>query len=91
MTAVRLPSGCRGLDMEDGTHYGARRGGVVDMRPDHARAVKKGFYGQAGIMGGGPQFCFGTKQGRWCSVCRREWNAWSVLCPRCGGATVLVE
>jgi len=99
MTTVRLPSGCTGLDLQDGTRYTAgRQGGTVDVEPEHARAISKGWYGQSGTMRGGPQFSFGTREGRRCGPCRREWNAWSLLCPRCGqptmteaGATLLAE
>ena len=57
------------------------------MDADHARAINKGWYGQSGTMRGGPQFSFGTREGRYCEPCKREWNVWSEACPRCGRAT----
>lgn len=84
MTQVRLPDGCHGLDLADGTKYDASPGGVVDVEPGHARAIRRGWYGQNGVMRDGPQFSFGTKAGRYCGPCKRNWNSWSTLCPRCG-------
>ena len=89
MTTVRLPDGATGLDLQDGTKYTASRpGGTVDVEPEHARAIDRGWYGQTGTMRGGPQFSFGTREGRRCGPCKRTWNAWSVLCPRCGQPTM---
>jgi hypothetical protein len=89
MTTVRLPDGCKGLDMQDGAKYSASKpGGLVDMEPAHARAISKGWYGQSGTMRGGPQFSFGTRAGRVCPCSPgRPWNAWSKTCPKCGGPT----
>jgi hypothetical protein len=88
VTTVRLPNGNTGLDFQDGATYTADRpGGTVDLEPRHARAIGKGWYGQSGTMRSGPQFAFGTKEGRWCHPCGRLWNSWSVLCPRCGEVT----
>lgn len=88
MTTVRLPSGCTGLDMADGATYTAsKQGGTVDMDADHARAINRGWYGQSGTMRGGPQFSFATREGRRCAPCKRTWNVWSFVCPRCGADT----
>jgi hypothetical protein len=82
-----MPDGCYGLDMGDGAKYDAKPGGVVDVEPAHARAIRRGWYGQSGVMRGGPQFSFGTKTGRRCRPCKRTWNSWSLFCPKCGKAT----
>ena len=83
MTQVRLPDGCGGLKLEDGTKYKApKRGGVVDVEPEHARAIRRQ-YGPLGIMTGGMTFSFGTKRGRFCAACGRTWNAWNSRCPKC--------
>jgi len=85
LTTVRLPDGCKGLDLQDGAKYTASRpGGTVDVEPAHARAIQRGWYGQSGTMRGGPQFSFGTRDGRQCVPCKRTWNVWSEVCPRCG-------
>jgi hypothetical protein len=87
MTQVRLPDGCGGLKLEDGTKYKApKRGGVVDVEPAHARAITKQ-YGSLGIMTGGMTFRIGTKRGRVCAPCGRTWNAWNDFCPRCSAET----
>jgi hypothetical protein len=87
VTQVRLPDGCSSLKLEDGTKYRAgRQGGTVDVEPQHARAIDR-HYGSLGIMRGGMTFSIGTKTGRFCEPCGREWNAWNELCPRCGGST----
>lgn len=88
MTTVRLPSGCKGLDLQDGTKYTASRpGGTVDVEPAHARAIDRGWYGQTGTMRGGPQFSFATKKGRVCPSCGRRWHAWTAECHNCKVAT----
>lgn len=90
MTTVQLPDGCYGLDMANGRQYTADKpGGKVEVSGRDARFIDTSYYGQgqAGIMRGGPQFTIGTRKGRWCEPCRRLWNAWSHLCPRCGAAT----
>jgi len=92
MTLVRLPDGCSGLDMANGKRYDASQpGGTVEMTSADARYVNRSWYGQAGVMHGGPQFTVGTRRGRWCRPCRRVWQAWSSQCPRCGEATSLLE
>jgi hypothetical protein len=90
MTRVRLPDGCTGLDMANGKKYTAEKpGGTVEVSGKDAHYIDTSFYGQkqAGIMRGGPQFTIGTKTGRWCLPCKRLWQGWSVVCPRCGTET----
>lgn len=85
---VQLPPGCSGLDCKDGTRYTANRaGGSVTVDDRHAAAIRGGQYGQAGFIAATGATSFGTRRGRWCAACRRLWNAWSLDCPRCGGAT----
>jgi hypothetical protein len=89
MARVTLPSGCTGLDMADGTKYTAdRQGSSIDIDGGHARAVRRGYYGDADIMTG-TRYSFGTKTGRRCEPCSRTWNTWSLTCPRCHRATRL--
>jgi hypothetical protein len=83
---VNLPDGCEGLQLQDGTRYDApRAGGAVTVSDDHARWINGG--DGALVQASGRQF-LGTKRGRWCEACRRLWQVWSVVCPRCGEATV---
>ncbi len=89
MTRVRLPDGCTGLDMANGKKYTADQpGGTVDVSGKDASYINTSFYGQSGVMHGGPQFCVGTREGQWCESCSRLWQAWSMTCPRCGADTV---
>jgi hypothetical protein len=88
VSTIRLPDGCTGLDFADGTKYDApRQGGTVDLEPGHARNIGTSWYGQTGVMSSSQQFSFGTKDGRRCASCKRTWNNWSLVCPRCGRDT----
>lgn len=90
MTAnVTVPPGCTGLDMQDGTRYNATRDGRIQVEPRHADAIKRGWYGQSGVMVAAEQSQLATKGTRWC-VCApggRAWNVWTETCPRCGTST----
>jgi hypothetical protein len=76
--------------MADGTKYDGHAG-YADISEGHARAIDQSWYKSAGVMRGGVQFSFGTKKGRACRPCKRTWNAWNAVCPRCGQATVRSE
>lgn len=92
MTLIRLPDGCSGLDMADGRKYSAGKpGGLVEMSNTDAKYLRRSWYGQSGVMRGGPQFTLGTRRGRWCAPCKRVWQAWSADCPRCGKTTTVLE
>lgn len=83
---VNLPPGCDGLNMQDGTRYSGR--GHVDVADSHAKAVENlTTGGDAGLVSARGRTYLGTRKGRRCSRCRRLWNAWSYLCPRCGDVT----
>lgn len=77
--------------MGDGTRYTPRHDGVghVQVSDTHADAIRRGWYGQAGVMVAVEQHALGTKTGRWCTTCvpARCWNRWNAICPRCGAAT----
>lgn len=86
MTDYRVPRGCTGLQMQDGTRYQARRDGrVVVDREDHARHIER-------VSGnGGGQIHKSAVTGpvgtpaKHCTPCRFTAYAWSTACPRCGG------
>ncbi|MFK0203678.1 hypothetical protein [Streptomyces lavendulae] len=85
---VHLPPGCSGLDFRDGTRYTASRpGGTVVVRDAHAAAVNAGPRRENGLLSARGAISVATKRGRWCSGCRRLWNAWSTTCPRCSADT----
>jgi hypothetical protein len=74
--------------MADGTKYTAdRQGSSIEVSGEHARAIKRGWYGDADVICG-TGFSFGTKGGRRCPCSpNTSWNVWTKICPRCGGAT----
>lgn len=85
---VNLPPGCSGFNCKDGTRYSATKpGGTVTVNERHADAINKGQYGQLDFISARGALTFGTKRGRYCTPCRRIWNAWNDECPRCGEAT----
>jgi hypothetical protein len=84
---VNLPPGCNGLNLQDGTRYTGHNG-HVDVAEHHAAAVERlSTGGDAGLVSARPRSYLGTKKGRRCEPCRRLWNAWSYVCPRCGVIT----
>ena len=86
---VTLPPGCDGLNMQDGTRYSGRSGGAVTVADEHAAAITRlTTGGDAGLVDGRFKGFLGTKAGRWCTECRRLWNAWSRTCPKCARPTV---
>jgi hypothetical protein len=74
--------------MADGSKYTANPGDYVNVSEAHAKTISKSWYGKSGVMSGGQRLSFGTKKGRYCTECRRLWNAWNSECPRCGGETI---
>lgn len=92
MTKVQLPDGCYGLEMASGKKYRAGKpGGAVEVSSSDAHYINTSWYGQSGVMNGSAQFALGTKRGRFCTACKRVWQAWSEHCPRCGQDTTLME
>jgi hypothetical protein len=88
---TELPPGCSSLRMEDGSVYPSetgRPGGFVNVEEHHAAAINHlPGNGDAGLVAAKGRHFLGTKDGRWCTACRRLWQCWSVVCPRCGEAT----
>jgi hypothetical protein len=91
MTKVNLPPGCTGFDCKDGTRITADRpGGAADLDDRQTRAVKASqFAGDGQLIGNVGRVSFGTSRGQKCTnpECRRIWNAWNDVCPRCGDPT----
>lgn len=87
MATVTLPRGCTGLDFADGTRVSAgREGSTVEVSSRNTKFLQNSWYGQTGVISG-TGFSFGTKGTRRCIPCKRDWNAWSLECPRCGRPT----
>jgi hypothetical protein len=64
----------------------ARPGGAVSMPDEHAKLMQGSRNGRLGILTVNGT-SIGTKAGRRCGGCGFLAQAWSVLCPRCGGDT----
>jgi len=89
-TRIQLPPGCNGLDARDGTRYNATKpGGSVVVEDRHADQLTRSSNSNtaSGLLSAKQALSFGTRAGRWCTSCRRLWNAWNAACPRCGGQT----
>lgn len=82
LTRMELPDGCRGVDMATG-QYTARPGDTISVSPGNAAAIRQ----RAATVRRGERFAFGTRRGRACTPCRRMWNAWNTVCPKCGEPT----
>ncbi len=88
MSLVTLPSGCTGLDFANGMKItGAKPGATVEVSSRNARYLKNSWYGQSGVITSTGS-SFGTKGTRYCEPCRRAWNVWNLVCPKCGQDTV---
>jgi hypothetical protein len=66
---------------------------IDDTDPAGKRALQKlagQDYAQAGLVDAGPEKFFSRRKddGRWCKPCRRVWQRWSHVCPKCGRDTV---
>jgi len=89
MTRVLLPPGCMGFKAADGTRYTAKPCTSVDVDDRHMPALRAQDYASAGLVAGEEKFFAVTKDdGRWCRACRRVWNRWNAVCPKCGHDTV---
>jgi hypothetical protein len=84
---VQLPPGCGGFTTADGTRYDAKPGTSVVLEDRHADALARSQHSSIGLVTK-PSTGIGTKKGRWCRPCRRLWQAWSQVCPKCGQDTV---
>lgn len=84
MPDYRVPNGCTGLQMEDGTRYDAGRDGrIVVDREDHARHIER-----VGHNGGGHIHKVNITAPRHtpdrvCPQCKFVGYAWQSQCPRC--------
>lgn len=87
MAKISLPDGCKGLDFPDGSKVSGKGGGSVEVSEAQARQIDNSWYGRSNVMGG-QKLQFGTRKGMRCRPCKRLWNAWNDVCPRCGEQTV---
>jgi hypothetical protein len=82
-----VPTGCTGLNMEDGTHYDANRAGHIDVEdPGHVSAMLRNTDGFVTDQ----KFAAVKAPGVTCVTC--GFNGFrfqlSAPCPRCGGKMV---
>jgi len=81
---IPLPEGARRVASDGSNRYTGGEGDRVTVSPGNADIIRR--YA-AGRPGRGQRFGLGTKTSRTCQPCRRVWNAWSTVCPRCGQPT----
>ena len=87
MVKINLPPGCGGFTSADGSRYDAKPGTSVDVSDVHAARLRKSAHTAVGMITVDPGTVIGTKGGRVCAPCRRTWQVWSDVCPRCGRPT----
>lgn len=89
MTELRVPPGCTGLQMDDGSRYDASRTGRLTVdRPEHVRQIIK-----ASESSGGPiaNAVYGAPTGtatRHCPECSFIGYGWQQRCPKGHGPMV---
>lgn len=85
---VNLPPGCYGLEDRTGKTRPVRPGSAVTVSDEMASRIRSSKLGSVGMLSGTERHFLGTRNGRWCTACRRLWNAWNDRCPRCKAETV---
>lgn len=93
MPRVFLPPGCAGFADGDRKYMAERGPGSFVNLEDGSPQLRKlagQDYASAGLVDAGPEKFFSLRKddGRWCEPCRRVWNRWSRVCPKCGRDTV---
>lgn len=89
MAELRVPPGCTGLQMDDGSRYDASRSGRLTVdRPEHIRQIIK-----ASEASGGPiaNAVYGAPVGtatRHCPECTFIGYGWQSQCPKGHGEMV---
>lgn len=95
MPRVNLPPGCAGIADGNWRRFADKPGGHInldDTDPVERRQLAKlrnQDYASAGLVDAGPEKFFTVRRddGRWCKPCRRVWNRWNAVCPKCGTET----
>lgn len=93
MPRIFLPPGCAGF--ADGSKkYMAEAGpgsfvNLEDGSPQLAK-LRNQDYAAAGLVDANAEKFFAVTKddGRWCKPCRRVWQRWSLVCPKCGRDTI---
>lgn len=93
MPRVFLPPGCLGFADGSKKYLGVNGPGsfvnLEDGSPQLAK-LRNQDYASAGLVDAGPEKFFTVRKddGRWCKPCRRVWNRWNAVCPKCGADTL---
>lgn len=87
MPKVTLPEGCTGLDFDNGSSVSGPQGSAVEVTDAQAREIDGSWYKRSNVMNSSQRLSIGTKGGKYCTPCRRLWNAWNETCPKCGEPT----
>lgn len=84
MPDYRVPRGCTGLQMQDGTRYPASRDGrIVVDRADHARHIERVGHNGGGHIHKSTGAMPLSSRSKYCEPCRFTGYAWQDSCPRC--------
>jgi hypothetical protein len=81
-----LPPGCQGFTTAGGETLPANSNGTITLSDNHAARLKSSAHNSIGLVTS-QSHRLGTKAGRWCAGCKRLWQAWSQVCPKCGEGT----
>ena len=84
---ITLPPGCAGFTTADGRTLKAKPGGTITLEDNDAKRLMRSQHASIGLISK-QSFRLGTRDGRWCTGCRRLWQGWSLECPRCGASTM---
>lgn len=82
-----LPPGCRGFTTADGQTLRADSKGTITLEDHHAARLMRSKHAAVGLVSR-RSYQLGTREGRWCTACRRLWQGWSMRCPKCNAATI---
>lgn len=83
MPELRVPPGCTGLKMEDGTRYGASRTGRLTVdRPEHVKAIMKASGASGGPISHAVHAAPLDTPSRHCPECTFIGYGWQTQCPK---------
>lgn len=72
----------------DGSVFSASPSGVISVPDEYSGELAASNAVRNGILRVGRTFNIGTRNGRRCVPCKRTWQSWSEVCPRCEQPTV---
>lgn len=79
----RVPAGCTGLTMSNGTKVKASRRGLVTVPDRYARDVRASENAQLGLVTPAGRATFSRAAGKDCPGCGSEIFRWQACCRRC--------